>query len=482
VSGVRAFDVVVLGAGVSGLVTAAGLQRAGVSTLLIEERATVGGLLASSRLGDHDIDAGAESFATRNTAVVDLLTDLGVDLTIASPNSAGATILSMRSRRPRRTPLPRETVLGIPGRPVARDVRRAVGILGAVRACVDGLLPRGFGADSLSLGALVERRMGRRVRTALVDTVCRSVYSTASGDVDVDKVAPRLRSEMARVGSLAGAVRSLSSGARPGSAVASMIGGMWQLPERLVRSFTAEGGTVVTRTRVTSISKNADGGFSVPSQSQGSDDEVTARHLVIATDGPTAGALLERISPRLSELLSTVTFGGVTIASVRLTSAELDSFPVGTGVIVAKGVGTAAKALTHLNAKWAWFNERMTAHEHIVRLSFDGVAPLMAMSASDRTVVAAEVSALMGVAVAASDISAITVSQWANAVVPLATATRADLEAAAVSAERSGITCVGSWVSGTGLAAVIPHARSAADRIIQSLEIQLKPAEKESQK
>ena len=52
------FDAIVIGAGHNGLVTAAYLARAGVSTLLVEARADVGGTAASERFAGTGSDYG----------------------------------------------------------------------------------------------------------------------------------------------------------------------------------------------------------------------------------------------------------------------------------------------------------------------------------------------------------------------------------------------------------------------------------------
>ncbi len=462
------FDVVVVGGGIGGLVTAVLLQRAGVRTLLIERGNLVGGLLTRTRLGDLEVDAGGESFATRNDAVRELIGELGIDLAVVAPNPNGAMLASSERGRVRRAPLPTGTVLGIPGRPWAREVRRVIGVAGALRASLDLLLPAGIGGNTTSLGDLVERRMGRRVRTRLVDCVCRSVYSTPANELDVDRVSPALAAELLRGGSLARAVRAVASGARPGSAVETLVGGMWRLPLELASVFQAHGGVLWTAASAVDITRTHATQLEVTVAVRNVVEHVRARQVVLAVAGPAAATLLAGVDPELSGMLGAASFRGVTVACARLGSTALDSHPVGNGVIVAQGVASRAKALTHLNAKWAWLGGRLGAHEHIVRLSFDGTSPETAAFAADRDAIAAELSLLTGVPIGGAEISELTVLPWPDAVVPLAAGPGPSLRAASLAAELRGVTCVGSWVAGTGLAAVIPQARAAAGRVIRS--------------
>ncbi|MBX9246134.1 FAD-dependent oxidoreductase, partial [Actinotalea ferrariae] len=121
-------DVVVVGGGVAGLVVARECAAAGHRVVLLEASDRLGGCVAAVEVAGLVLDAGAESFATRSSAVPDLLADLGLadDVALPSPRSAWLQLPE------RALPLPRTGVLGIPGDPWAADVRRAIGVLGAV--------------------------------------------------------------------------------------------------------------------------------------------------------------------------------------------------------------------------------------------------------------------------------------------------------------------------------------------------------------
>jgi beta-carotene ketolase (CrtO type) len=74
----NSFDAVVIGAGHNGLTTAAYLARAGLSTLLVEARAHVGGTAASEQLGNATVNVcNCDHFAFRTTPISDEL-DLAV--------------------------------------------------------------------------------------------------------------------------------------------------------------------------------------------------------------------------------------------------------------------------------------------------------------------------------------------------------------------------------------------------------------------
>ncbi len=133
--------VVVVGGGIAGLTTALDLARAGASVTVLEASARVGGCVAPvtpDGLPDGvALDGGAESFATRTTAVADLLADVGLAADVVAPERLGAWVLHAGGP----LPLPAAGLLGVPVDPWAADVRRALGVLGSARAWLDRLLP-----------------------------------------------------------------------------------------------------------------------------------------------------------------------------------------------------------------------------------------------------------------------------------------------------------------------------------------------------
>jgi protoporphyrinogen/coproporphyrinogen III oxidase len=153
-----------------------------------------------------------------------------------------------------------------------------------------------------------------------------------------------------------------------------------------------------------------------------------------------------------------------------LDAPALDAAPRGTGVLVAAGTpGVAAKALTHSTAKWQWLADA-AGGRHVVRLSYGRAGapnPLDGRTDDEVTALAlADASVLLGVPLDASQLRGAGRSAWRDAL-SQATIGQPDrvrsLEDAL--AAEPGVEATGSWVAGTGLASVIPHALEAARRI-----------------
>ncbi|MCU1477366.1 MAG: hypothetical protein JWQ64_2059 [Subtercola sp.] len=209
-------SVVVVGAGVGGLVTARDLARAGFRVSVLEATDHAGGCVATHTVAGIRLDSGAESFATRGGTVAAYLTELGLGPSLVSPNSRGAWLQLQKSA----APLPKNTLLGIPGVPLATDVRVILGWSGSLRAQLDRVLPFVRVRKEADLGELVRRRMGKKVLDRLVAPVVSGVHSAHPDQVDVQAVAPGLTTAMTNQGSLSGAVMSLiarrsQSAARP---------------------------------------------------------------------------------------------------------------------------------------------------------------------------------------------------------------------------------------------------------------------------
>src|SRR4051812_6659458 len=223
--------VIVIGAGIAGLVAARRLVLGGRDVVVLEASDRAGGQVARHTVGGLELDAGAESFATRGGIVADLAARLGLADEIVPPAALPAWLYRADGTA---MALPATSLLGIPSIALTQDVIDAIGMRAAFRASLDLLLPAPVGAKSETLGELVRRRMGPAVLEQLVAPVVRGVHSANPDDLSLDRAAPGLRSALAREGSLSHAVASLRERSPAGSQVAGIRGGVAVLIDRLL--------------------------------------------------------------------------------------------------------------------------------------------------------------------------------------------------------------------------------------------------------
>jgi oxygen-dependent protoporphyrinogen oxidase len=467
---------VVVGGGISGLLAARELAAAGVRTTVLEASGAWGGCVGSHTVAGLSLDSGAESFATRSSAVADLAAELGLAADIVPPNPGGAWVQLPDGPRE----LPKTGILGIPADPWDPEVRRSLGLLGSVRAWADALLPASLGttAEVTSVSALVRARMGRRVLDRLVAPVVGGVHSADPELLDVDMVAPGLRAGIRQHGSLAAAVAAQRRGGaapqktgprtpglqKAGSAVAGLRGGMHTLVTALVADLRRRGVTLLGATPADAVERTPHG-WRVTAGETAYD----AGLLVVAVDGPTAVGLLEDTLP---ELAARRPAAGPDVGLVTLVVdlPELDAAPRGTGILVApQSSGIQAKALTHATAKWAWLAARTRPGTHVLRLSYGrGEDPQHAAArpvpgaaeprSDDELFQAAlkDASALLAVPVTPGSVVGWDVVRWAGAL-PFASLghKRRVAEVRTICAADGSLAVVGGWLSGNGLAAIV---------------------------
>lgn len=411
--------VIVIGAGIAGLVAARRLVLGGRDVVVLEASDRAGGQLARHTVGGIELDAGAESFATRGGTVAGLAGRLGLADEIVLPAQLPAWLYRADGTA---MPLPATSLLGIPSVALAQDVIDAIGMRAAFRASLDLLMPAPIGAKSETLGELVRRRMGPAVLEQLVAPVVRGVHSADPDELPLDRAAPGLRSALSREGSLSHAVASLRERSPAGSQVAGIRGGIVVLIDRLLADLERFG--VPVRLGVT-IDEVA------PDRVRADGERLHGEVLVAAP-----GVAAER-SPGRS----------ITLVTLVVDQPELAIGPRGTGVLVELGApGVVARALTHLTVKWPWLAERAGGLQAL-RLSYDSTT---GDERADISRAVADAGTLLGIPLNDPvDTDAVT---WERAV-PRKHAV-------------DGMHYVGEAGSGTGLAAVIGQAESEAERLL----------------
>jgi oxygen-dependent protoporphyrinogen oxidase len=470
--------VVVIGAGASGLVAAREMARRGIRVTVLEAAEKAGGAIRSGEVAGIGLDLGAESFATRGGHVQTLVDELGLAGDVVEPDhsAGGAWVAGVPGIGS--APLPKGGILGIPSNPFADDVRRVIGWGGAWRAYLDRVRPNLRIGHATSLGQLVRSRMGGKVLDRLVAPVTSGVYSAAADDIDPAIAAPGLNAALTRTGSLAGAVLELQEQrkAAPGGAVKGLRGGMGRLVEALATDIVDRGGEVRTGVAVTEISPGDDTEWRVVTDQTTTDDDggqapltFDADAVIVATEEAPARRLLSPLTG--SGLAAEPPAAGPAVAIVTLVVdvPALDAAPRGTGVLTVPG-SHRAKALTHATAKWAWVRDAADAGTHVVRVSFgsiaedpatDGLAPEQQVELAR-----AEASKLLGTEIPAAAIRGSRLERFQQSQ-PAATHGHREQTEKAREAIRGIPTlgAVGAWLSGTGLAQVVPDAKAETDRV-----------------
>ena len=324
--------------------------------------------------------------------------------------------------------------------------------------------------------------------------------------------------------------RARKDGAGGRSVDAAVEGGLFRLTDALREAIEAGGGSVRTRTGAQWLRPGggqdcADGeaptawrvGIAptrrgpTPSDEpvpDGAQEVVVTDRVVVACSAGAALRLLRGV-PGLPASATELTVPvGAPIARFTLVARapELSGEPVGSGLLVAPtgvaepaaaassagvvasvpvsdeaipGGGSAsptacpvrAKALSHLSAKWPWVGAELRALHgpdvHALRLSYG--RPGQPRPQVDLQVALDDVAALTGVRIEPEAVIDHMLVRWDGTLPPVTPAYR---ERTRLLEEQlapvTGLEVTGAWVAGTGIAAVVEHARAAAGRLMGS--------------
>lgn len=541
-------DALVIGGGIAGLSAAWQLTQDGLKPLLVEARGYLGGLIAPGYIGPVQVDLGAETFVPRGVETAQMVAALGLEA--LAPSGDGARLFLPPNRdngesRWRLWRFLRDAYLGIPADPSADDVVAVLGAKAAQRAAQDRHLGSevGQGAEGETLAGFVAARMGQAVVDRLVRPIVAGIYTCDPADLATDTVTPGLRQATREHGCLADAVAFLLARSRKatgGRSVDKCVhGGMFQLTAALTQAITTAGGTVLTRVGAQQLiapdaAGNADtasgattcgaSGASNAASHDASDSSgywqvvlaptkpgptpssepvpagtprtLRTKRLVVACSARPALRLLA--SANLAALDTDITIPvGAPIArySLLVDSPELDTAPVGQGLLVApaspascadtqpgavepsdQGSPTqpgavespvGAKALSHLNVKWPWIAQALAPHQHLLRLSYGRLGQSEPQVSLEQAL--ADVRVLTGVTIRPEQVSEHKLVRWNGTLPPLPPSYRARIAAFMSQVENiEGLAVTGAWVGGTGVNAVVAHARTNARRLQRS--------------
>jgi oxygen-dependent protoporphyrinogen oxidase len=295
-------DVVVIGAGISGLTCARRLQKSGLDVLVIESEDRPGGVIQSHSLDGYLVESGPNSILPTAASMAEI-EDAGLaDELVTAPSKS-----------------PRFVYVG-------GKLRRVPWVLsppGIARAMLEPLIPRGPANESAK--DFFSRRFGSEVHDRLAAPFVGGIYAGDTADLSMDAAFPRIAALERSYGSVVmGMLRAKRVGPRYG--LASFTRGMSTLPEGLAKGLNIRFGSPVSKlTR----GWNVDHG----------NESTKARGVVLAVPAYTGSSLLKQISGGMSELLDSVWYAPIVVATLSVPNTRFSSKLEGFGVLVPRTEG-----------------------------------------------------------------------------------------------------------------------------------------------
>lgn len=437
VSHARESRVVVIGAGLAGLVAALECARVGISVTVLEAEADAGGTLRGAEIDGVPVATVADGFAVTDGELDRLLDELELRADVIPAREQDTWVAGAHGV----APLPAEHIAGIPANPFSDRARRILGWGGAWRAYVDRLRPPLTVGKERSLGRLVRTRMGDRVVDRMVAPLAYGIHAIDPDRVDADVAAPGLNAALTRTGSLSGAVGQLLPDGPAPVRRATIAGGMSRLPAALVARLADYEVEVRTGVRVTRLGRSHEG-WTVMADGA---EPLVADAVIVAAPEAEARRLLAPHVPGVGEAAEGP--DEVDVVTLVVDAPALDAAPRGHGVYAVPGEAPAV-AILHATATWP----HAPGEPHVIRV----VRP-----AGEETDAAAAAAEMLG---AIGRVRGEHRVRLSPALPASARHTDRETVLSAV-ASAPGLGVCGGWVAGSGLARVADQAQAEAERV-----------------
>lgn len=347
---------VVVGAGVSGLVTAWSLlQRAAerdaaATVTVLESAPRAGGNLVTERVGAFLLDGGPDSWIASKPAAASLCRDLGLGGALIETVAANRRVYIARGRA--LAPMPGGVVLGVPTRLGPMLATPLLSWRAKARLLLDRALPRAprRGSTDEALGAMVARHLGREVVGAFTEPLLAGIYAGDAWSLSAHSTFPALVDAAGRGGSLMVNARAAAPkrfpGQGPPSAFLSLRDGLGSLVDALLAALPP--GTVRTGAAGERVAR--DGGRYVVTTAAG--ERLPADRVVLAMPMHRAARVLRPLDGSLAGRLDALGWSSVATVFFAFPRAAVGRRLDATGFVVPRREGRRILASTWVSSKW----------------------------------------------------------------------------------------------------------------------------------
>jgi oxygen-dependent protoporphyrinogen oxidase len=325
------FDVIVVGAGISGLTAAWHLQQAGLSVQVVEAGARAGGVIGTQRRDGCLVEQGPNSALETAPAVAELIHTLGLRSELRYAPESAARRYVVKGGRP----------VALPGSPAAFITTPLFSWRAKLTLLREPFVPPAPPEAEESIAAFVRRRLGQEFLDLAIDPFVAGIYAGDPEAISVRAAFPRLHALEQRWGSLlrgqflgARERRRLNQPAKHLARSFSFTGGMQALTDRLAARIER----LALSTRVLAIQPDALG-FTLQAEQGGTSMAWSARALLLALPADAAAGLLRPHSPDAAAALDAVVYAPVATVATAYPLAQVAHALDGFGCLVPRREG-----------------------------------------------------------------------------------------------------------------------------------------------
>lgn len=321
-------DVVVIGAGISGLAVAHALTRRGRSVAVLEAAPRAGGVIATVRRDGALYERGPNSTLDTSPRIGELLHDLAIGHERMDAGAIAARRYIVRGG----------TLRSLPTSPQALVTSTAFTPAAKLRLLREPFIAPAPDGVEESIATFVRRRLGQEFLDYAIDPFVAGIYAGDAERISVAAAFPRLRALERQYGSLLkGQVRGARERRASGEVARNSAGsftfrnGMQTLTDALARALAG----LECEVRATGIAREA-ASFVVTGMRGGESLTRRARSVVLAVPAPAAGALVSELAPDAARALARIEYAPVAIVVSVYRRADVAHPLAGFGFLVPK--------------------------------------------------------------------------------------------------------------------------------------------------
>lgn len=309
-------DVLVIGGGLSGLVTAYRAKRAGLAVAVFEARPKPGGVIGSERRAGALFERGPNSGLDTTPLINAMLGDLGIAAERVDGSKASSKRYVVRGGR----------LIPLPMSPGA-FLRTPLFSFGAkVRLFAEPFIAKSPPDKEESIAQFVRRRLGPEFLDYAIEPFVAGIYAGDPEILSVPAAFPRLHALEQRYGGLIkGAIlgarerKKNADKAKNAASSFSFREGMQTLTDALARAI----GNVDCEVNVRRVERRPDGSFVVAGERFGVAFERAASAVVVATPAYAAAEIVRDLAPVAAGALREIPYPPVTVVASAYRRREI---------------------------------------------------------------------------------------------------------------------------------------------------------------